>query len=248
MGFNAFAYFDYDDFFSFDREMRGVKIITEKSFSKWKTVSFFDDKGFLLRKVNYYKNEIRADYRYEYSISDTLLEIKLKEYQNINNNPEEYFAHKYYYNLSKQCHRFEVYSSLRDLEKPFVWGDNFIYQDNQFQSYERHTYTNETEFTQIVYNYEENQRTEQWYYILEDSIVKEKCVSISLYQGGKLIDFIRKCTDGQSIVSGEVCWDKDCNKVHIQYSNFDKRGNWTKSYFITEKGKVFRSTREIEYW
>ena len=248
---NAFANIPDEDFFVLDREMRGVKIITEKSFSKWQTVSYFDNEGFLLRKINYYKNKMRSDYRYEYSMSDTLLEIKEKEYLNINNNPEGYIVYKYYYNLLKKCHRFEVYSSSKGFDEPFVLGDNFIYKDNKLQCYERYTYgMNRTEFViKCVYVYDDNQRTEQWYEIGEGLELFDGCNSTSIYQNGKLIDFIHECGDEHGAFTGVVHWSREKkNKFHIRYSNFDRRENWTRSYFITEQGRVFRSKRKIEYW
>lgn len=251
MSFNAFANITDEEFFVLEREMRGVKMITENSFSKWKTVLFFDREGFLLRKINYYKNKMRADYRYEYSISDTLLEIKEKEHLNINNNPEGYTVYKYYYNPMKQCHRFEIYISSRGLENLFVFGDNFKYKENQLQSYERCTYgMNRTEFvTKYVYIYDDNQRTEQRYEISGDLVFSDGCKSTSIYQNGKLVNYIHECDGEHGAFTGVVSWSKEkMNKVHIRYSNFDRRGNWTRSHFVTEKGKVFRSKRKIEYW
>jgi hypothetical protein len=61
-------------------------------------------------------------------------------------------------------------------------------------------------------------------------------------------DYIQKNNNNEVVCSGVVVWSNEkMNKVHIQFSNFDKRGNWTRSYFITERGKVFRLKRKIEY-
>jgi hypothetical protein len=245
LSFNAFPNFEIEEFFSLEREMRGVKMITENLFSKWKTVSYFDREGLLLRKINYYKNKMRADYRYEYSISDTLLEIKEKEHLNINNNPEWYIVSKYYYNHLKQCYKRETYSSSGSSGG----AKNFIYRDEQLYSYEVHSSLYRGFFYKYVYDYDGNQRTEQMYEVSGDLVSSDGCKSTSIYQNGKLVDLIHECDDEHGAFTGVVCWSSEkMNKVHIRYSNFDKRRNWTKSYFITEKGRVFRSKRKIGYW
>ncbi len=37
-------------------------------------------------------------------------------------------------------------------------------------------------------------------------------------------------------------------RIIYLYENIDKHGNWTKSYYLTEKRKKFRVKRKIEYW
>jgi hypothetical protein len=244
VSFNALSYLDDKDFFSLKREMRGVKKITENSFLRWKKVLFYDKEGFLLREVNFYKNKIKADFRYEYSISDTLLEIK---YRNINNEQESYSIYKYYYNSLKQCYKVKSFSSV-DLENTEGGLYNFIYKDSLLQSFEAHSFRSETDFDKYVYIYEDNQITEL-YCTYEDSILLDNppFKITSIYNNGKLTDYISEQSAGR-IGSGLSSFNSLGNKVHVRYSNFDKRGNWTKSYFITEKGKVFRSKRKIEYW
>ena len=253
MSFNAFANISDGKFFFLEREIHGVKMITEKSFSKWKTVSYFDREGFLLRKTNYYKNKTRADYRYEYSISDSLLEIKEKEHLNINNNPEGYIVYKYYYNPMKQRHRFEVYSSARglDLDEPLVFGDNFVYEDGLLVSYTEATeqqYSNGIS-QKIVYAYNEKKQKSQK---MNTSGAYTTFYSYLYNISGQLTDFIHEVVNSDNelvVLSGVVVYSKNnTNKSHIRYSNFDKRGNWKKSHFVTEKSKLFRSKRKIEYW
>jgi hypothetical protein len=89
LSFNAFPNFDIEEFFSLDREMRGVKKITEQLRNKAKIVSFFDKEGFLLLITHYHNNKMEVDYRYEYFVSDTLLEIREKEFRYLNSTPEE---------------------------------------------------------------------------------------------------------------------------------------------------------------
>jgi len=231
--FNAFSYIDIDCFFSLDREIQGVKKITQRGSHGRKTVSFFDHKGFLLRSVSYFKGKKRIDNRYEYSISDTLLIVisKRTEYQDIKH--EYYSVRKYYYNDLKQCYRYECYSSSSGLEKPHVFGDNFIYKDNQLQSYEHHSESNKDYFIRTIYTYSDNQKMKHTEYVYEDSI-KSYLSTIFIYKNGKLTDEILMAR---------------LNEPHIRYSNFDKHGNWRNSYFLTEKeDEILRLKRKIKYW
>ena len=260
MNINAFANIPDEEFFVLDREMRGVKIITEKSFSKWQTVSYFDNEGFLLRKINYYKNKMRSDYRYEYSMSDALLEIKEKEYLNINNNQESYIIHKYYYNYIKQCYRVESYSS-KDLEKPGGILDNFIYKDSLLQYYERGTFphTDEHPSSKTLYIYNNRKQMirklnidyasiDMLLYSPDFASTDTTFYSFVYDKEGRLTDFITESSNERAVFTGVICWSREkVNKLHIRYSNFDRRGNWTRSHFITEKGRVFRSKRKIKY-
>lgn len=250
LALNTFAQIADEDFFTIDRELRGVKSITETKLSKWKNVSSFDKEGFLIRKMNKFKNKARSDYRYTYTILDSLIEIKDEEVLNINNDTESYSIRKYFYNLQKQCSKFEVFSST-NIITPFVSGGNFIYKDDKLQSYDRHTDHSKKDgyLSRYIYTYSDNSCTKQIHDIYEDSIFTEECKSTSIYQDGKLIDLIHECNDDQAVLMGVICWsDSKMNKSHIHFSDFNKQGNWTRSYFITEKGKVFRSKRKIKYW
>ena len=244
MYLNIFAYYINDeDYFSYYKKTYGIKKITEHTRLNWKTVSFFDKNGFLLQSITYRKNKMRADYRYEYSISDTLITVKSKEYLDTLYT-KDYLVNKFYYNNLKQCYRYEIYSS-DNLGKHFVFGDNFIYKDNQLQSYERYYERDNTMFYRTIYTYSENKKTEHTDRVYEDAVISST-PTIFIYENGKLTDKIINSgiTDGFS-----VHWNKEFNKVHTRYSNFDKHGNWTRSYCLREKKcKKLCLKRKIEYW
>jgi|GEM_PF-309134 len=266
---NIFAQIADADFFTLEREMCGVKKITERHSPRptghWKSVFFYDENGFLLRQVSYHKRrrwhffKARADYRYEYSISDTLLIIKQREVRNINNNPPNYIKKKYYYNHLKQCYRFEIYSSNFSLisnGKPFVVGDNFIYKDDLLQSFDRHIFFWRNDSLELggsdrhTFTHDSKRRTEQIYRnIHTGTAFMCYCITTTVYQNGKLTDIIRDCDGSGGVFMGVYFWSKDRpDKMHIRFSNFDRHGNWTRSYFVTEKGKRLRSERRIRYW
>jgi hypothetical protein len=260
---NSYSQDMIDDFIDFrNSENAGIKKITEKSFSKWTTVYLYDSMGFLIQQLNYYKNRPRADYRHEYTITDSLTTRKQEEYLNIDNNKNRHFTvYKYYYNFQKLC-KMEIYLSSDNLSVPSVLADNFIYRDDLLQSYERgrFPYTDEDPPDKIQHIYNEEKQITQKLICSDISLIvalhspdfafKDTTFYSFIYdEGGKISDYVIRSSDKESTFTGVYCWnDVEMNKVHIRYSNFDKRGNWTVSYFITEKGKKFRSKREIEYW
>jgi hypothetical protein len=237
--------YNIDAYFFPNKERKDVKMITEKKFSGWKTISLFNKEGFLMQRINYKKEKKRADYRYEYLITDTLVQITEKDFLN---NIGSFLLYKYYFNRQGHCYKYEGYSS-QDLDVPFVIGNNFMYKDGLLQSYEHSIYTNEKEY--IISN--------KVNYIYNDKgqeIQKQGCRTNdttyynSVYnQKEQLIDYIIKSNNKASAFTGVICWSSTkMNMVQYRYENFDKKENWRKSYFITEKGKRFRSKRKIEYW
>jgi hypothetical protein len=246
--------FYYSYAFAFDEEFlslknvrnEGIKEITEYRFDKWKVLSFFDKQGFLLQEINYYKKEMRAHYRYEYAVSDTLLEIKRAI---LNNNEEDTcFIDMYYYDLG-QCYKFRRYSS-EELNVPSFFGDNFIYKNGLLVSYERNNILRKNRNglpINVICEYNDKRQKIQELEIPNKIDTIFYCFAYN--QNGQLTDYVKKNGTKGYVFTGVVCWsNKMLNKVHIRYTDFDERGNWTKSYFITEKGKVFRSKRKIEYW
>lgn len=222
LALNTFAQIADEDFFSIDRELRGVKKITETKLSRWRNISYYDKEGFIMRQVNKFKNKDRSDYRYTYSINDSLIEIKYEEILNINNEAKDYLIHKYYYNSQKQNIKFEVYSS-RNLLAPFVAGDNFIYNDKKIQSYDRHIDHSKKDgyLSRYIYIYSGNSCTKQIYDVYEDSISTDDCKITSIYQDGKLTDIIHECDDNQGMFMGVICWsDSEMNKSHIHIYRF----------------------------
>ena len=231
MSLNAFPHFNHEDFFSLDREMRGVKKITERTRSNWKTVSFFDKEGFLVRKVNYRRGKMVADYRYEFSISDTLLIVKSRELRNINNDPIGYMIHKFHYNYLGQCVRIEAYSSRRCLEKPILFAGNFVYIDNLLQSYKIYR---ERSKSKIIYTYSKNKKTRyvdtDFKYLVSDLTFENETSSnrvIFIFDNERLTDKVHiNSNPNDAFIGGFVWYSSDKpNKVHIRYSNFDRHGN-----------------------
>jgi hypothetical protein len=232
--------FDNDTFYYKNIEYKGIKKITEKAHDKWEVISFFDEKGFLLQKISYYKKKIRSDVKYDYTVTDTLLEIRRVTLFNINADNKTKID-QYYYTSSNQCYKYRVYFSESD--NPSYYEDNFVYDDGILVSYTQ----GKNSTTKFIYEYNEKKQKVQK---LETRNETDTTFFSYVYnQSGQLTDYVKESNNNEVIYSNVITWsNKKKNKIHIRYSNFDKRKNWTRSYFITEKGKVFRSERKIEYW
>jgi hypothetical protein len=232
-----------EDFLFHKQRNNPIKEITEKTRNKWKTISYFDNNGFLIKYVVYHNYKFKGEYIYEYLVSDTLIMVKSYEIlKNRNNDKEYYNIDNFYYNSLYQLYKHEIYFS--SLEIPSVWYDNFIYENNKIQSYEFHR-NNENEFDKTIYTYFDNKVTKHRYYIKKDTATVS-VPTIYIYKNGRLTD---KIIEGAVVDAFSVHWNKDFNMVYTKYSYFDKYGNWTKSYFLREKKcKKFCSKRKIKYW
>ncbi|MDH6354626.1 hypothetical protein M2132_000954 [Dysgonomonas sp. PH5-45] len=235
--------FNNDAFYYRTLEHKGIKKITENTHDKWEVVSFFDEKGYLLRETNLYKKEIRSDYKYSYVIVDTLLEIRRID-MNCKDTDKQKRVDRYYYTSLGQCYKHEICFSESDTSS--YYEHDFVFDDELLIGYTQGN-GSQGEHSTIKYKYNEKKQK-----IQEQKMFMQTDTTFCSYiynSFGQLTDCIQESNDSEVIYSDVVVWNnKKMNKVHIRYSDFDKQGNWTKSYFITEKGKVFRSKREIEYY
>jgi hypothetical protein len=238
--FYSFHTFDNDAFYYKNLEHKGIKKITEKTHNKWEAISFFDEKGYLFHEINFYKKEIRSDYKYDYIVTDTVLEIRRIDTINKEVNKQEKID-RYYYTSLGQCYKHISYFS--NSNNSFHYEDNFIFEDGLLVSYTQ----GNIGAVKIIYKYNEKKQR-----IQEMEIRNQTDTTFYSYvynKLGELTDFIQKSNNNEVVYSDGAVWScNKRNKIHIRFSNFDKQGNWTRSYYLTEKGKVFRSKREIEYW
>lgn len=220
-----------------------IQKIEEETFDDWNIISVFNEEGFLLHQTNYKKKERKSDYKYEYTISDSL--ITIRRTNKVNNEINKNSIEKYYYSSLGQCSKFEIYSST-NLD-PFYFADNFVYSDGLLLRWEEnnifHKKKNGSPIKK-VYRYNEKKQKIQELRIVDAT--DTTYYSFLYNQYGQLTDCVQESKD--AIYSGVICWSNSAmNKVHIRYIDFDKYGNWTKSYFVTENGMKFRSKRKIKY-
>ena len=227
------------DFYSIIQEYKGIKKITKRTTLGWEVLSYFDKKGYVLHQTHAYKNELRSDFIFSFTVTDTLAEIRRVNKIDINRRGDTLRIERYYYDSSGQCYQFMMSSSDQDTSR-YPFRGNFIYEDRMLISYTQGSRKNT-----CTYN-EEKQLTGR----LEISINNDTTFYTYLYNPhGQLTDFIKESPDTTVFFSEAPFWNKTRgNKIHIRFANFDCHGNWTKSYFITEKEMLLNEERKIEYW
>lgn len=230
---------------------KGVKQITEKTTTKWKTEYNFNIDGLLIEQRNYFKNELRAKYIFNYSfIGDSLLYIQ--QYDDLKKNEGNVNCFFYYNIKDHEYKKLEYYSDKSlNKEKPFVIGTAFKYKNSLLQSYIRNKDT-------IKYIYNDKNK------VIERRISSPKTdstpasITIRNYYYDKfdrLTDIIEtnelinaSVDSSNSYLSIPTVNEKERNKYHIHYSDFDINNNWKKSYYITNKKKQLYSKRSIIYY
>ncbi|MDR2149002.1 MAG: hypothetical protein LBE91_21385 [Tannerella sp.] len=243
--FNSIHAFDFTHYFlypPFPEEYKGIKKITEKSSSHWKSISFFDETGHLLRQTHAYRKEMMSDFRFNYTVTDTLIEIRRLNTIYINYDSEKLRIYQYLYNASNQCSKHRVCFS--NLENPVNFNfrdfrDNFVYKDEMLISCI-------IGGNQYIYEYNGKKQIER---ILEIYNKTDTTFFIYMYnESGQLTDCIQESNNAEAIYADAPPWSETrSNKIHIRFADFDRRGNWRKSYFITEKRIILKSKRRIQY-
>lgn len=193
-----------------------VKEIREKK-RKWTTFYYYDTNGLLIRQINYYKKQKRADYQFEYNITDTLLIIKEIS------DDLRYLIQKIHYTPIGQVVKHEIFSD-RDMENPFVLSYNFVYRDGLLCSFDRSIARPDTIFpprkTECFYNHKKQLVRKQEFeqYTFKDSPLQ---VDTTIYRyrydsKGHLTDEIVESTDKESVITGVHVWSKEqSNKYHF---------------------------------
>jgi hypothetical protein len=246
--------FERDHFTSKNRPFEGIKKITAKSKDRriWETISIFDKKGFLLQRTGYADKELWSDLKYEYVVTDTTIEIK--QIQLLTEGGwKKYRFEKYYFDSLGQWYKYNLCSSDLDTvcyDDYYYFRDNFVYENDLLVSY---TQTNFLGISKaITYQYNEKRQKIRKIEIPSWSNGDTTFYTYIYDLQGRLTDYIEEAVSSERtpVYSGVAVWDWKTkpNKFHIRLSNFDKNGNWTRSYYITKKRKVFRSERKIEYW
>ena len=226
-----------------------VKEIREMTPQKWTTYRYYDKNGLLIRQTNYYKKQKRADYRFEYRITDSLLIIKEIS------DDSTYFIKKLHYTPIGQVSKYEIFSN-EDMENPFVLAYNFFYRDGLLYSFDWSSASPDTIFpprkTECFYNHKRQmvrkQETEQYFFKDSQPEFETTSYMYKYDSKGYLTDEYVETSDKESVFLGMPRWSKEqSNKYHLLFSDYDKYGQWRTSYYLTKKSKLFRSDRKIKY-
>lgn len=220
----------------------GIRKISTTTHDKWCIVYHFDRRGSLIREQSFYKGKLKSDYTYDYRIMDSVVVTSITDmsapYPKLVKKYEDYFS------PSGKCYKRRVYMNGSATVSLYI--DNFVYDGDLLISYEEATAWQKENGNVSKVNCYYNKKKQK---ILETkSFNGTDSVFYSYNKMGQLTDEIRK-SDSLSVLSGIIPYaDSELNKVQLTYSNFDNKGNWTKSYYATQEGKKMRSKRKIEYW
>jgi hypothetical protein len=181
-----------------------------------------------------------------------------KEMNTFRNDKKEYSFDKYIYNKSGQCIKVEFFSSS-DLDKPFATIDSFMYDnDGLLFSYNRNSFhRNNNSTTKYLLFYDTNKllikqlEITDYYDDLDSSIIRD--TMITRYEYNNLGYLMKEIVENRTLVGGNINTNEESSNneenidVIFSYDNFDRRGPWTKCYFVARE-KVLWSKRKIEYW
>ena len=220
----------------------GVRKVTTITHDKWSIVCNFDRQGFLNREQRFYKGELKADYAYEYKITDSVLVTIVTDRENqhikLVKKSEDYLS------PSGKCYKCRVY--MNGSESASLYVDNFVYDGDLLISYDVATAWQKRNGKASKVHYYYNKKKQK---ILETKSFNGTDSVVYSYDKMGRLTGETKTSDSLSILSGIVPYaDNELNKDQLTYSHFDNKGNWTKSYYTTQEGKIFRSKRKIEYW
>lgn len=220
----------------------GVRKVTTITHDKWSIVCNFDRQGFLNREQRFYKGELKADYAYEYKITDSVLVTIVTDRENqhikLVKKSEDYLS------PSGKCYKCRVYMNGSNTVSLYI--DNFVYDGDLLISYDVATAWQKRNGKASKVHYYYNKKKHK---ILETKSFNGTDSVIYSYDKMGRLTGEKKTSDSLSVLSGIVPYaDNELNKVQLTYSHFDNKGNWTKSYYTTQEGKIFRSKRKIDYW
>lgn len=217
---------------------RKIEKIEETRYNDWTICTIFNSESYLTQKISYHKKKKKSDCKYTYSFSDSLITVNSVDTLE-NESVKRKSTARYYYNILGQMSKYRFGSS--DLVNHPENRDNFVY-NNGILSFTKGA------MGKIDFKYIYNGRQ----LLLKLEIRDQKDTTFYHFQYdqlGQLTDEVMESKSTEVCYSDVVVWSNERpNKVHIKYSNFDKNGNWTKSFFVTKKGLKYRSRRYIEYF
>ena len=203
--------------------------------SGWRS-NYFYENGNLKRQINFYKNELRMDENYNYIEGNNSLKVK----QN-NTNRKDLSMTITYFDSLKRVTKSELYFT-KDTINPEVLSDSFIYSPNgKLISYKR-TFIKTKQADCWEFKYEKERLKELLLFIDCQRLTKK--TTLSYNKQGNLTDEVVDHQDSNAVIMGA----RSEGGVQRFHYVFDKRGNWTKRYFVTSSGrKILEAIRKINY-
>lgn len=234
------------------KQIKTTSIISnKKKYPNFIDYQVYNERGFLIASERYVGKDKISSSKIEYLVSGDTLEVKAltnavsgKEYKDYTTINRFYFDPQtnHFYKMEQ----FRVDGDTTLIATDLVYLDSLLisynlndgklmYEYNDNGLLIRHERNSDTYKAQIDFNYDESGR-------VTDYIAQEYWPLIGEPETIQLRKGVTATTTDRS----ETTW--------IRHEDFDKKGNWLNSYYITDKGKkkglskVLASTREIEYY
>lgn len=220
-------------------------VIIESSWSGWKSITEYDEKGYAVRIKSIYKKECRSDYYFQYESTDTSLTISKT---NAIDTQKIYPKIRFTYDSMGHCITVEQQrlgdSTFECVEGNFVWNKDKLMEKKQ--------YYNGSLRAIAKYLYDSDGRLSQYKeYSHKDSTICRFFCTYVYDNEGHLVDETMEYTDSTAMMTDVITWsDKATNKCHMRYMWNKNDGNgknatWRKSYFLTDRGKKLCTKRTV---
>lgn len=212
-------------------------------YSGWKYIYLFDENSKLAKRTSTFRKKIRAEYFYESNTIGNKKIVREITGENQSGQAVEYIEYENFTDSAGRIQRVEFwsYNQQKNVRELFLVEKEVEYTNDQLTSFTR-------------YNIKEN----------GDPGDGEKC-DLFYDQTGKLIRIERKdiVTNFNTILYYQynnrgfvsrfsidymVGLRNDQNKQRQEnFFNYDRRGNWTKKYWIVDDKKLLEARRKIRY-
>lgn len=220
------------------KDVLKIKLISFKNIftkSGWRSQYFYEN-GNLLRQINYYKNELRMDENYTYINGINSIKVK----QNYTNKKGFSITITNFDSL-KKISKSELYFS-NDTINPVSLRNNFVYSNNGKLISYKSTHIKTNQSVCLEFKYENGQLKEELLYNDCQRLTKKTTISYDK-MGNPVFEEI-DYQDPNSVITGA----RSERGMQRYFYVFDKRGNWTKRYFVTSRGQRFlEMKRRITY-
>lgn len=210
MGTTALGYAqDMDEYYTKEISTRGIKQITEKSLRGWKTVSHYDEQGYLRFIEHFKRGRKRSEETYDYTITDSLLEVRTPS--GLKNGSTVRCIDKYFYDEQGRCRRQErrVMGSGRSAMFMAV-EDSFVYNGPKLMAYTRYLSTGKVDKS-FVYTYDTQGRKTMIKSIYPDGNTTYH--QFKYNDKGQLTDYIRESSNPDAIYICVFLCGRKANKI-----------------------------------
>lgn len=213
--------------------------------NSWQELSF--DSLSRIKEKKYYRDGCLIQVEeWNYQNRDSIL-ILTEKIHSIITNQTQMQIHKYYYDSEGILSRYELYSDT-DATEPTVKECNTIYKQGKLMRYDRILLSNG--MINLIEHYELTYSDDNRKIVIQqtdDRNISHEKVMIYYDKRGKLMKKIVDYNDRSVVLSDVIPYAHNWQDKYVIKYDYDKSGNWIKSYFITRFWKYKKEEREIKY-